>query len=50
MISMMQMGQLWFEVPMIKMNRKNDSIKTVLEIDKSRSFASGMDFFRKPNG
>ncbi len=50
LISMMQMGQLWFEVPMIKMNRKNDSIKSVLGIDKSRTFASGMDFFRKENG
>ncbi|BAO56275.1 cytochrome c biogenesis protein CcsA [Nonlabens marinus] len=50
LISMMQFGQLWFEVPVIKLNRKNDSIKNVLDLDTSRSYASGMDFFRKPNG
>jgi cytochrome c-type biogenesis protein CcsB len=49
-ISMMQMGQLWFEVPIIKLNRKNDSIKSVLDIDKTRTYASGMDFFRKLTG
>lgn len=50
LISMIQMGQLWFEVPLIKMNRKNDSLKGVLDLDMSRKYASGMDFFRKPNG
>ncbi len=49
-ISMMQMGQLWFEVPVIKLNRKNDSLKSILDLDRSKSLASGMDFFRKPNG
>ncbi|KQC33624.1 cytochrome C biogenesis protein [Nonlabens sp. YIK11] len=50
LISMMQMGQLWFEVPIIKLYYKNDSLKSVIDVDKSRSYASGMDFFRKPNG
>jgi cytochrome c-type biogenesis protein CcsB len=47
MLSMMQFGQLWFDVPFIKLNYKNDSLKDILGVDRSMSFARGMDFFRR---
>ncbi|MEE2802737.1 MAG: cytochrome c biogenesis protein CcsA [Bacteroidota bacterium] len=49
LLSMMQLGQLWFEVPIIKLKRGNDSIRDLLGIDRSRKFASGTDFFRRPD-
>lgn len=50
LLSMMQFGNLWYEVPIIKLKRGNDSIRDILEIDRSRKFAAGMDFFKSPNG
>lgn len=46
-LSMMQFGQLWFDVPFIKLNYKNDSLKDIIGVDRSHSFARGMDFFRR---
>lgn len=50
LLSMMQFGRLWYEAPIIKLDWKNDSIKDVLEIDRSRGFATGLDFFRAKDG
>ncbi|AZQ44387.1 cytochrome c biogenesis protein CcsA [Nonlabens ponticola] len=49
-ISMMQLGQLWYEVPLIKLKRGNDSIRDILQIDRSRKYASLMDFLRDKDG
>ncbi|WP_124981520.1 cytochrome c biogenesis protein [Nonlabens xiamenensis] len=46
-ISMMQFRDLWFDVPLIKLNYKNDSLKTILGVDKSTKYARGMDFWRR---
>ncbi|ARN76775.1 cytochrome C biogenesis protein [Nonlabens spongiae] len=46
MLSMMQFGQMWFDVPVIKLNYKNDSLKDILGVDRSTKYARGMDFFR----
>lgn len=46
-ISMIQFRDLWYDVPVVKLNYKNDSLKTILGVDKSTSFARGMDFFRR---
>jgi cytochrome c-type biogenesis protein CcsB len=47
MISMIQFRDLWFDVPLIKLNYKNDSLKTILGVDKSTKYARGMDFWRR---
>ncbi|WP_438969023.1 cytochrome c biogenesis protein CcsA [Nonlabens sp.] len=47
MLSMIQFRDLWFDVPLIKLNYKNDSLKTILGVDKSTSYARGMDFIRR---
>ena len=47
MISMIQNRDLWFDVPLIKLNYKNDSLKTIIGVDKSTSYARGMDFIRR---
>lgn len=46
-LSMMQFGQLWFDVPMIKLNYKNDSLKGIIGVEKRVKYARGMDFWRK---
>ncbi|GAK90658.1 putative cytochrome C-type biogenesis protein [Nonlabens ulvanivorans] len=50
LLSMMQFGNLWYEVPLIRLKRGNDSIRDILGIDRSRKYAAGMDFFRSPDG
>ncbi|MGJ8685531.1 MAG: cytochrome c biogenesis protein CcsA [Nonlabens sp.] len=50
LLSMMQFGNLWYEVPLIKLKRGNDSIRDILGIDRSRKYAAGMDFFKSPDG
>ncbi len=47
LLSMMQFGQLWFDIPFIKLNYKNDSLKDIIGVDRSVSYARGMDFFRR---
>lgn len=47
MLSMIQFRDLWFDVPLIKLNYKNDSLKTIIGVDKSTSYARGMDFIRR---
>jgi cytochrome c-type biogenesis protein CcsB len=46
-ISMIQFRDLWYDVPVVKLNYKNDSLKTILGVEKSTSYARGMDFFRR---
>ena len=42
-LSMMEIPQLWFEVPLMKLDWRNDSIKRVLGVSKDASKASIMD-------
>jgi cytochrome c-type biogenesis protein CcsB len=44
-LSMAMMDQMWFSVPIIKLNTKNDSLKIVAGLDKKVEFASLADFF-----
>lgn len=46
-LSMLQFRDMWFDIPIIKLNYKNDSLKTILGVDKSTSYARGMDFIRR---
>lgn len=50
MLSMMQFGRLWYEVPLIKLNYKNDSINKVLGVGPDVSYVSSLDFFRDKDG
>jgi cytochrome c-type biogenesis protein CcsB len=50
LLSMVQMKSLWFHVPIIKLKRGNDSLRDILGIDRSRTYAAGYDFFRNKDG
>ena len=47
LISMTMFDQLWFENPIIYLKRGNDSLRTVLGLDKKVEYAALVDFFDK---
>lgn len=44
-LSMAMMDQMWFTVPIIKLNTKNDSLRIITGLDKKVEFAALADFF-----
>ena len=45
LISITKNPILWYNVPLIYLNRGNDSIRNVIGIDKNQKYASFIDFF-----
>ncbi|MGB3590112.1 MAG: cytochrome c biogenesis protein CcsA, partial [Nonlabens sp.] len=50
MLSMIQLRALWFDVPLIKLERKDDTIKNLIGLDRKAKYARGYDFFRNADG
>lgn len=44
-MSMLMMDQMWYSVPIIGLNRGNDSLRVVAGIEKSAKYAALADFF-----
>ncbi len=49
LLSMIQSPRLWFDVPLIKLKRGNDSIRKILSLDQNSKYASLSSFFT-PDG
>ncbi|HET8809645.1 MAG TPA: cytochrome c biogenesis protein CcsA [Flavobacteriaceae bacterium] len=45
LLSMMQMPTLWYNVPLIKVERKNDSLHKILKIEKGKQLVPLAEFF-----
>ncbi len=45
LLSMTQNPRLWFDVPLIKLKRGNDSIRSILSLNKNAKYASLSNFF-----
>jgi len=44
-LSMAMLGEVWYDVPIIYLNRKNDSIRKIAGLEKGTKFAAMSDFF-----
>jgi hypothetical protein len=49
-LSIIQLRQLWFDVPLIKFERKDDTIRNLIGMDDDAKYARGYDFFRNEDG
>ncbi len=50
MLSIIQLRQLWFDVPLIKFERKDDTIRNLIGMEQTEKYARGYDFFRNADG
>lgn len=50
MLSMLQVSQVWFAAPVIEIEKKNDSIHKILNVDKEKKYVSLTDFFTQDSG
>jgi hypothetical protein len=50
MLSMLQVSQVWFAAPVIEIEKKNDSIHKIFNVDKEKKYVSLTDFFTQDSG